>query len=782
MLLFTATVLFAMPARRGQWRTIVLADGSTVSAQLCGDEHLRYMQTADGRQYVWDGTTYVKADMEELKVKANARRERVMAARTQRMQARRRVGGAGRVYEGKKKGIVIMVEFPASTAALSAVKAVKFKTGHDQVLYNRILNEAGFTHSDGINGSVKDYFKEQSGGRFELDFDVYGPVTLSHEYSYYGADRGGEGNDSYPEEMVVEAVRAIEQDVDFSPYDWDGDGKVDQVYILYAGLGQANGGTSDTVWPHEWELSLSGYNLTANNGNIKIDTYACGPELQPERNADDQPTGRYLLDGIGTFCHEFSHCLGLPDMYDTSYKADGMYCWDLMDYGSYLNNGYTPCGYTSYERMVAGWLSPVTLSDEDIAVTDMQALSEGGKAYIIHNAAHNEEFYMLENRQRRGFDSALPGTGLLVVHVDYDKTVWDKNEVNKSASRQRCTVIPADGSTDYLMDDGIRLDFDKMVGDPYPCQKNDSLTNNSLPAAKVYNVNTDGTFFMNRGLHNIVETAEGVVSFNYRARSVTSSGGGQGEGDWKYPAGTVLFHETFDKCKGTGGNKAARNGDVWSGTVATASFLPDNDDADNNWQTYENYANGKPMAWGGYKCARFGSGSMPGDFQTPFINFTGDAMLTFRAAPWGNDGTSLVVYCSQGDNPSQQEFEAGKVGTFTLSREQWTEHSIVITGKGAKTFLYFEPAARLFVDDIKVYIPTTTGISIMHNEESIMHNSPLSTLHSPLSSVYDLQGRKVEQRMNTDRHGNSQLSTFNSQLSTLKPGIYIVGGRKIFIK
>ena len=383
MLLFTATVLFAIPARRGQWRTITLADGTEVRAQLCGDEHLRYMQTADGQCYVWNGSAYDVADMPALQAKAQLRRAK--ADNVRRARAPRRVGGAGKVYSGKKKGLVILVQFPAGNNSWGSLgtKAVSFQAGHDKALYERMLNEPGFTHADGVNGSVKDYFKEQSGGTFELDFDVYGPVTLAHDYSYYGTDNGGDGNDAYPEEMVIEAVNAVQQGVDFSPYDWDGNGEVDQVYVLYAGLGQANGGAANTIWPHEWQLSKSGYSLTVNNGNVKIDTYACGPELQPERDEDDSPTGRYLLDGIGTFCHEFSHCLGLPDMYDTSYKADGMYCWDLMDYGSYLNNGYTPCGYTSYEKMFVGWLTPKELTTTDQTVTALRPLSEGGDAYII---------------------------------------------------------------------------------------------------------------------------------------------------------------------------------------------------------------------------------------------------------------------------------------------------------------------------------------------------------------------------------------------------------------
>ena len=788
MLLFTATVLFAIPARRGQWRTITLADGTEVRAQLCGDEHLRYMQTADGQCYVWNGSAYDVADMPALQAKAQLRRAK--ADNVRRARAPRRVGGAGKVYSGKKKGLVILVQFPAGNNSWGSLgtKAVSFQAGHDKALYERMLNEPGFTHADGVNGSVKDYFKEQSGGTFELDFDVYGPVTLAHDYSYYGTDNGGDGNDAYPEEMVIEAVNAVQQGVDFSPYDWDGNGEVDQVYVLYAGLGQANGGSANTIWPHEWQLSKSGYSLTVNNGNVKIDTYACGPELQPERDEDDSPTGRYLLDGIGTFCHEFSHCLGLPDMYDTSYKADGMYCWDLMDYGSYLNNGYTPCGYTSYEKMFVGWLTPKELTTTDQTVTALRPLSEGGDAYIIYNDAHKDEFYMLENRQRVGFDSALPGTGLLVLHVDYDKTIWETNKVNSVSTRQRCTVVPADGSTEYLTQvtrDGQTYDaydYVKMSGDPYPYQDNDSLTNNSFPAATLYNTNTDGKRMMNKGIHAITQNADGTVSFNYKAVSTTTGGSG---GNWQYAAGTVLFHETFDNCNGTGGNKAARNGDIWSGTVATASFRPDNDDADNNWQTYENYANGKPMAWGGYKCARFGSGSMPGDFQTPYFTLRGEAMLTFRAAPWGNDGATVEVFCAQGEPESRQALEACSVGSFTRTNGQWSDVSVVVTGKGDEMFLLFEPEARLFVDDIKVYIPEPTGIildeGLRMKDES---NNPSSFISHP-SSVYDLQGRKVEMlnvgKLNKQMGQNrSTFQPFN--LSTLKPGIYIVGGRKIFIK
>lgn len=147
--------------------------------------------------------------------------------------------------------------------------------------------------------------------------------------------------------MVAEACLAADSEVNFADYDWDGDGEVDQVFVLYAGLGEAAGGDDDTVWPHMWNLSSSDYRKSLTLDNVKVDTYACSSEMTKDYDTFGYPD---IVSGIGTFCHEFSHCLGYPDMYDMNYKNFGMATWDLMDYGNYNGKGFIPSGYTAYEN------------------------------------------------------------------------------------------------------------------------------------------------------------------------------------------------------------------------------------------------------------------------------------------------------------------------------------------------------------------------------------------------------------------------------------------------
>ena len=236
-----AVTCVAVPAKKGFWKAITLKDGTTIQAQLRGDEHLHFWETSDGKRYLVESETgrYIPADMDKLRQKANARKARVSQARAQR---RVRIGGNHDPYIGKKKGLIILTQFKGQT----------FESGHDKSLYNEITNSPGFSRL-GFNGSVHDYFLDQSDGKFDLTFDVVGPVTLSNTNSYYGQN-GSDGGDLRPVYMIVEACRLVQDQVNFSDYDWDGDGEVDQVVVLYNGLGEAAGGDENTVWPHEYTL------------------------------------------------------------------------------------------------------------------------------------------------------------------------------------------------------------------------------------------------------------------------------------------------------------------------------------------------------------------------------------------------------------------------------------------------------------------------------------------------------------------------------------------------
>ncbi len=498
-----ALAVSAIPAKPRIIRTLTLSDGTTVKAQLIGDEHGHYWLAQDGRAYQQqEGTAYFsEVSLSSVTTKAQARRSQSNARRTKRL-APRRVGEVGAIT-GKKKGIIILVNF----------SDVSFQKANDNALYQRIANEKNFSYGD-FKGSMYDYFYAQSEGQFELTFDVVGPVKVSQTQSYYGSN-DSQGNDKYPAKMVIEALKLVDDDVNFADYDWDGDGEVDQVYVIYAGKGEADGGASTTIWPHEWTLSSAQYYGDGSGAQtldgVKIDTYACGGELNGQTGS---------IAGIGTMCHEFSHCLGYPDFYDTDYSGgQGMFEWDLMDSGSYNGDGYQPAGYTSYERWVAGWKEPIELTTTT-QVSNLKSLQEGGSAYIVYNQGDTNEYFLLENRQQTGWDASIPGNGLLILHVDYDANVWASNEPNDDPSHQRMTWIAADNKYQYTTYQGSKYyTTEGAANDPFPYGSVNAFSKNTSPAAMFYNKNTDGSYYLDSSIEQITQNADGTVSFRFKAAS-----------------------------------------------------------------------------------------------------------------------------------------------------------------------------------------------------------------------------------------------------------------------
>lgn len=485
----SAACIYAVPAKRGIWKILKMADGTEIKAELNGDEFGSYYKDADGRVFTLDSETglYKTADMNEITKKADAKRREANMERASRIKKiRGNAAARSNSYTGEKKGLIILVQF----------SDVKFNNANTPELYRRIANEEGFADASmGFKGSVKDYFKAQSNGMFSLDFDVEGPVTMPNGYAFYGAPTANsDDNDMEVGKMIIAACQEVDSRVNFKDYDWDGDGEADQVFILYAGKGEASCDDVNTIWPHEWTLA-SACRRTVTLDGVKINTYACGNEIDDNGN----------IAGIGTICHEFSHCLGLPDMYDYNNRNFGMSLWDLMDYGSYNDDGFTPPNYTSYERMYIGWQQPIELKN-DIEINDMKSLSDNGNTYIIYNEGHKDEYYLLENRQRKGWDAGLPGDGMLILHVDYDAYAWNYNEVN-TGSQQHCTIFHADNQD--------KTSKANLINDLYPYGSNNSLTNTSIPAATINNKNTDGSFYMNKEVKDITRNPDGTMSFKF---------------------------------------------------------------------------------------------------------------------------------------------------------------------------------------------------------------------------------------------------------------------------
>lgn len=491
-----------MPVKKGVWHTMKTANGTEVRVQAMGDEHMHFMQAEDGTCYTVRDNMLVPANMEAMTKKAMQRRATVAKQQQRQMKAMRKLGGSGSAYIGTKKALVILVEFSGTS----------FREGHDQDKFYELLNTKGYTTSEGFRGSAHDYFWDQSAQQFNLWFDVVGPYALKRPYSYYGKNSPSndpDADDANMYDFVKDAITAAQKDVkDASPYDWDGDGYADMVFFLYAGYGAADNYPykSETIWPHMYTYSeLGGSNLRL--GGKLINTYACSNEIQSDEN----------ISGIGTFCHEFSHCLGFPDFYDTSYGGYvGTDEYDLMCGGGYLGNGFCPPSYTAYEKMVAGWQQPIELN-ENRNVESIKPFSEYGNSYIIYNQAHPDEFYIMENRQKTGWDKYIPGKGLVIYHADYDKEIWDWNMPNTVANysyiggpnndHERFSIVKANNNKN------------NPAKFPYPYTSsnttNNSLTNTTTPAATLYNRNTDNSKKLNASVLDITQNSDGTISFSF---------------------------------------------------------------------------------------------------------------------------------------------------------------------------------------------------------------------------------------------------------------------------
>lgn len=320
---------------------------------------------------------------------------------------------------GEHRALVILVEF----------YDLGFTIPNPKNYYDRMLNEPGFSDYEST-GSARDYFISNSNGIFVPQFDVYGPVVLSRFYSYYGKNNYW-GNDSNAQGMVIEACELLDPEIDFSIYDRDKDGLIDNVYFFYAGYGEADGGGANTIWPHSWDISQAVLRPYVFDG-VRLDHYACSNEIQM--------LDEFMPDGIGTFCHEFSHVLGLPDLYSTTYNsAFTPFTWDILDHGSYNNFSRTPPNLSSYSRYALDWLEPEILSEGEF---ELLPLSESNQAFIVNTEKENE-YFLFENRQQIGFDEYIPGHGMLIWHIDFDMKKWMNNTVNNTPAHQNVDLIEA---------------------------------------------------------------------------------------------------------------------------------------------------------------------------------------------------------------------------------------------------------------------------------------------------------------------------------------------------
>lgn len=418
-LMFATSASWAVPAYRG-WQTRTQPDGTTITVRQVGDEFYHYWETEDGKIAVEqpDGTFVVTdADLPTA--------EQVQA---RRQASKRYVKRALMVGAATKPARALFILVSFSNLSFKDASATYYKSK---------LGDA----TEGAM-SMYNYLKQQSNGAYAPPVDVFGPVTLSSTYATYGANDSN-GDDTNPAQMIADACSALDSQIDFSQYDSNGDGVVDNVYVLYAGKGEADGGAANTIWPHQWTLQAASITLRLDGKYIR--SYACSAELNSSGKC-----------AMGTPLHEFGHVIGLPDYYDTEYKSTNYTesrtpgAWSIMDQGSYNNDGNTPPNYSVFDKYYLGWLTPNFLAKD--ATDNVTLTTAYGDGYQITGGASRVAYsntntvYYIENRQKSGWDAYLPGHGMVVWQVIYNSTNWNNNNLNNTGGSPRYTVLSASGN------------------------------------------------------------------------------------------------------------------------------------------------------------------------------------------------------------------------------------------------------------------------------------------------------------------------------------------------
>ena len=515
----------AKPAKPG-WHFMPQSDGTTLKVQAVGNAFNHAILTTDGLTVAQgsDGDFYYTSSLTGLTaVRAHNEGQRtpseiafVKAQQTNlKMVYRSRnmpngkgtfgTGGSNADAEvpanGNRKIPIILVEY----------KDKKFSNSREDIIAAMLTGDE----------SVGQYFRDQSNGLYQPEFDVYGIYTLSQTRQYYGGNNS-DGDDRNLGAMVTEAVQLAAADgVSFSPYDTNSDNYCDVVIIIYAGVGEADAPTTypQSIWPCNWYLSSASYYGLGGNGAFRpnpgdpiVDMFAVFNELHAGND-----TGT-TIDGIGTFTHEFGHCLGLPDFYDTGNGNHfGMGDWDIMDSGCFNNNGFTPPGYSAYEKVFMGWIDYVTPQPGTYYTLPVfnQKNAATDKALCLKSDLNENEFFVIENRRKQGWDRYAPGEGIMITHVTYSASRWDANTPNNQ-NIQLMTMMNADNSWSFANEDT----------DLWPLGNKREFTDTSSPAAKL-NMRANGTISGNAGylgkpVTEMVINPDGTASFWYMKGSAVN--------------------------------------------------------------------------------------------------------------------------------------------------------------------------------------------------------------------------------------------------------------------
>ena len=545
--------------------TVSQPDGTQLTVRINGDADFNWVSTLDGVVLKQEGNGYFVANIDtngmlsssgtlahdadkrspaeqSLCKKQDVKAFLTVNTRPERLATTRGFGGKGSTsffpHTGSPRAIVLLVQFANRPFKVQPRKA-----------FNQYLNSMADKHQDFGNaenrntGSVKRYFSDMSGGKFKPQFDLYGPITMPKNAAYYG--EGSSSMERY-RELVSEACTMMDDSLDFSKYDADKDGNVDLVYIIYAGYGESVSSIDSTLWPKAF---VCGTDIKKDGKYVRL--AGISNELNGHPDVHYSSTSGLLINGVGLFCHEFSHCMGLPDFYPTvspqwttangkqdfdAYDNQGMEEWDVMDNGIYLYNGYSPTAYTAWEREKMGWLTIETLTRE--GKVELKSIDQGGKAYRIKNDKNTSgnEYYIVENIQAKGWNYKLPASGMMVSHVEYVPWAFSvfhggDNSVNNIKKHPRMTIVPADGylpSSYRKVSDNSNLTApymkkkqydEQLAGDLYPGKNN---VNRLTDAQNMVNYAPWTGGMLNKPIYNIA-LKNGIVTFDF-LKDQTSTG------------------------------------------------------------------------------------------------------------------------------------------------------------------------------------------------------------------------------------------------------------------
>lgn len=533
-LLFTALALILSVCSWAAkaWRMPLIVtqpDGTTLQVYQHGDEHFNWYSTQDGAILVREQDTFYIAAIDkfgritaskQLAHEENGRQaaeKKLIAAQDKKLffeQANTLLQTRAMRREPVKSDKTNFPHMgsPKAIVILAAYQDTTFTLPNPRKSFQQFLNGEGhpqdYGHGENRNAfSVQQYFKDMSFGKFTPQFDIYGPVTLPHKLAYYGGTDADPDDEKFTE-LITDACKLMDDSLDFSAYDANNDGYVDLVYVVYAGYGQNMNAKNETMWPKAGTIYPS---FTVDGMKV----YRSG--ISNELIGNEQSPKQKMISGIGLFCHEFSHCMGLPDFYPTepSVRGDnqGMEAWSLMDDGEYTANGWCPTAYTAWEREAMGWM---TIDDLTTAQQiELQTIDNEGKAYRIYNDndPSKKDYYIVQNIQAKRWNAGLKSNGLLMYHVNYEASAFtlSSKSPNNVKGKPRMTVIPADGRL-YSSYNGDRDKYkEELKGDLFPGTKNvTELTDaNNLPNYAPW---TGGT--LDKPIYNILEK-EGIVYFDF---------------------------------------------------------------------------------------------------------------------------------------------------------------------------------------------------------------------------------------------------------------------------